>query len=173
MKNIVLIGFMGTGKTRIGRLLAGRLSCPFMDIDREIENQEGLTIAQMFSQKGEDFFRQKEREMVTRVSKESDAVVATGGGVVLFSENIGQLRATGIIICLTASVGTILERTGRRPTRPLLNQPDKEDVVRKLLAEREPLYRQAEFIVDTDHLSPRRAVEKIIDFLQQKGYYHG
>ena len=170
MRNIVLIGFMGTGKTSTGRLLAGRLGRHFVDIDRKIEQESGLAISEIFARHGEAYFRAKEKELVARVSRYRRAVIATGGGVVLDPANMERLRAGGVIVCLTASVETILERTGRRSTRPLLARPDREEIVARLLAERAPLYGAADFTVDTSTLSPRMAAEKIIAFLRQEGH---
>ncbi|HWQ62675.1 MAG TPA: shikimate kinase [Negativicutes bacterium] len=173
MKSIVLIGFMGTGKTSAGRLLAGRLGRQFIDIDRRIERESGLAISEIFARHGEAYFRAKEKEMIARVSRYRRAVIATGGGVVLDPANMERLRAGGVIVCLTASVQTILERTGRRSTRPLLERPDREEVVARLLAERAPLYAAADFTVDTSNISPRLAAEKIIAFLRQEGHING
>jgi shikimate kinase len=173
MKNIVLIGFMGTGKSSTGRLLAGRLGRPFIDIDRMIEHENSITIGEMFARHGEAYFRAREKEAVARVARRRKAVIATGGGVVLDPANMERLRAGGVIICLTASVQAIIERTGRRSTRPLLARPDREEVIARLLAERAPLYRQADLILDTSNISPRAAAEKIIAFLRQEGHIHG
>ncbi len=173
MKNIVLIGFMGTGKSSTGRLLAGRLGRQFVDIDRRIEQESGLAISEMFARHGEAYFRAKEKEMIARVARYRRAVIATGGGVVLDPANMEQLRAGGVIVCLTATVAAILERTGRRTTRPLLARPDREEVIARLLAERAPFYAAADFTIDTSTLSPRLAVEKIIRFLRQEGHIDG
>ncbi len=172
MKNIALIGFMGTGKSSTGRLLASRLGRPFIDVDRKIERESGLTIGEIFARHGEAYFRALEKDAIARVSRHRKAVIATGGGVVLDPDNMARLRAGGVIICLTASVQTILERTGRRSTRPLLARPDREEAVSRLLAERAPLYAQADFILDTSNIPPRLVAEKIIAFLRQEGHIH-
>lgn len=173
MKNVVLIGFMGTGKTSTGRLLAGRLGWSFVDVDRKIERESGLTVAEIFARDGEEKFRQRERDTIARVARYKRAVIATGGGVVLDPVNMARLRATGVIVCLTATVAVILERTGRRNTRPLLARPDREEVVTRLLAERAELYAAADFVLDTSELSSHQAAEKIIVFLRQGGYIRG
>jgi len=173
MKNIILIGFMGTGKSSAGRLLAARLGRRFIDVDRRIEQESGLPISEIFARHGEAWFRAKEKDMIARVARYRRAVTATGGGVVLDPANMERLRAGGVIVCLTAPVQTILERTGRRSTRPLLARPDREEVVARLLAERAPLYGAADFTLDTGNLSPRLAAEKIIAFLRQEGHING
>jgi len=169
MKNIVLIGFMATGKTSVGRLLARRLGRSFVDVDQKIEQENGMTIAEMFAKHGEDYFRAKERELISRVARNRNAVIATGGGVVLFPDNMSLLRANGIVISLSASVEAILERAGRRNTRPLLEQPDREQVVSDLLQKRSRLYREADYCVDNENCSPHQTVEKIVAFLRQEG----
>lgn len=173
MKNIVLIGFMGTGKSSTGRLLAGRLGRPFIDVDRKIECESGLTAGEIFARHGEAYFRTLEKNAIARVSRHRKAVIATGGGAVLDPDNMARLRAGGVVVCLTASVQTILERTGRRSTRPLLARHDREEIVARLLAERAPLYAQADFVIDTSNTPPRLVAEKIIAFLRQEGHIHG
>lgn len=173
MKNIVLIGFMGTGKTSTGRLLASRLGRPFIDIDRKIEKECGMTITEIFAMKGEEYFRMKERTVIARVSRYTNAVIATGGGVALQPENMSRLRKNGVIISLTASKEAILERTGRRNTRPLLERPDREEFVARLLAQREKYYQIADLRIDTTNCSPHQVTEQIISFLRNGGHMHG
>lgn len=173
MKNIVLIGFMGTGKTTTGRLLAMRLGRPFLDIDRKMENETGLSVSDIFFQYGEAAFRQKEAEIIARVSRYSNFVIATGGGAVLFQENIIRLKKNGVLIALTASLEVILERTGRRMTRPLLDRPDRESHVAELLETRRNLYAIADYTVETESISPPQVTDKIIHFLRRGGYLRG
>ncbi len=173
MRNIVLIGFMGTGKTSAGRLLATRLGKAFIDIDRKIESECGASIAELFADKGETFFRDKERDVISRVSRLRNAVIATGGGVVMNEENMLNLRESGVIISLVASISTILERTGRRNSRPLLNRPDRENYTTQLYSQRCELYKKADLIVDTSDISPNQVVDIIVSFLKREGYIHG
>jgi shikimate kinase len=173
MKNIVLIGFMGTGKTCTGRLLAGRLNRPFIDVDKKIEQETGLAISDIFQLYGEDHFRQIEREVISRVARYTNTVIATGGGVVLKQENMVRLKNTGIIISLTASLETILDRTARRGVRPLLDCEDRAERVAKLLQERASLYMKADYTIDTNCISPQQVTERIIVLLREGGNLRG
>ncbi|NLP42183.1 MAG: shikimate kinase [Veillonellaceae bacterium] len=173
MKNVVLIGFMGTGKSSIGRLLACRLRRPFMDTDKKIEREYGMTIPEIFQQFGEVGFRSRESAVVAKLSRYTNAVISTGGGIVLSADNIRRLRANGVIIALSASPQTILERTSRRNNRPLLNQPDREQTIIKLLNERAPLYAVSDFSIDTTNYTPHQVVDRIISFLREGGFLRG
>jgi shikimate kinase len=176
MKNIVLIGFMGTGKTSTGKVLAQRLGKAFIDMDSRIEEEYGQTIPQMFATKGEAYFRQCEKEMVKKVAARANAVISTGGGTIKDPENVALLKQRGLLVCLTAEPEVILERTERKGERPVLDGADKGDrllAIEKLLAEREQLYRQADFSIDTTELSPLQVTERIIHTLKSRGELHG
>lgn len=173
MRNIVLIGFMGTGKTTIGRLLAKRLGRPFIDSDRKIEEEAGMSIPEIFGRFGEPHFRDLESQVIYRLSLYTSSVIATGGGAVLRPENVRNLQRHGVIIALTAAPDVIIERTCRRGGRPLLEAEDKEQRVRSLLHQRQGAYNFADLTVDTGAKSPQTAVDTIVTFLRQGGYLRG
>ena len=176
MKNIVLVGFMGTGKTSTGKVLAQRLGKAFIDMDSRIEEEYGQTIPQMFETKGEAYFRQCEKEMVKKVAGRANAVISTGGGTIKDAENVALLKQSGLLVCLTAQPEVILERTERKGERPVLDGADEGDrlsAIESLLAEREQFYRQADFAIDTTELSPLQVVERIIHTLKSRGELHG
>ena len=162
MKNVVLIGFMGTGKSSVGRLLAMRLGCAFHDLDKKIEETCGISIPQMFAQHGEPYFRAREKEAVRAAAARSGLVIATGGGTVKDAENV---RSSGILVALTADVDTILCRTAARGARPVLDGADAGDrraAVVRLLEERRALYEGADIAVDTSCRSPLEVAEYIV-----------
>jgi shikimate kinase len=173
MKNIVLIGFMGTGKTSVGRLLAARLNRQFIDTDKKIEIENKLSISEIFQTHGENYFRQIEREIIQRVSRQTNVVIATGGGVVLRRENIISLRKNGIIISLIADIDTIIKRTALSLQRPLLNVADQKKAVCSLWEKRAHFYEQAHYVIDTSSYSQQYVTEKIIIFLREGGYLRG
>lgn len=169
MKNVVLIGFMGTGKTSIGRMLAARLGCAFHDLDKKIEEKHGMTVPEMFARHGEPYFRAREKEIVRETAGRGNLVIATGGGVVKDAENIAQLRRNGIIVALTADIDTILARTAARGTRPVLDCADAGDrraAVAALLAERRRLYEDADITVDTSGRAPLEIAEHILQSIR-------
>lgn len=154
MRNLVfLTGFMGTGKTAVGRELGRRLGLRFVDLDEEIERSAGMSVAEIFARFGEAEFRSRERAAIERVSAFSDAVVATGGGAVIDSENRRLMRTSGKVVCLRADVTTILDRVGGGDDRPLLagarNPEERAARVRELLDRRRSAYEDADFAVDT------------------------
>jgi len=169
MKNIALTGFMGTGKTSVGRLLAKDLGMTFIDLDEIIEEEAGMSIKDIFEKSGEARFRELERQALRRVISGEfgeGIVLATGGGAVVDEENRALLRGWGVIVCLTASVSTILERTSRASVRPLLERGDRRSEVMKLLSRREEAYRDSDMVLDTTGDSVRDVVRKIRVFLE-------
>ncbi len=170
MKNIVLIGFMGTGKSTVGRRLALRLGLEFIDTDEEIERITGKTIQEIFARNGLIRFRSEESLVVRKLSVQGGKVIATGGGAVLDPKNVACLKKNGVLIRLTASPEVIVHRVGKKRNRPLLNRgEDLGETVEKLMQEREEIYSQAaDFTVDTGALSKDDTVERIVSFLEER-----
>jgi shikimate kinase len=166
--NIVLTGFMGTGKTAIGKKLSIKLGYIYIDTDTIIESDQRMSIKDIFSKHGEPFFRDIETCVIIRVSNLDDHIISTGGGAVLREQNISVLRKNGIIINLYASPETILERIKHNTNRPLLNKPDPMSEIRKLLESRESYYADSDFRVNTDNLTKDEIADKIILFLEQR-----
>jgi shikimate kinase len=166
--NLYLVGFMGTGKTTVGRAAAQRLGFAFLDSDHEIERLQGRSIPDIFASDGEPAFRAMERSFVAGGHPAARTVVACGGGLVVQPGLPALLAERGVTICLHASIGTILERTGRQPGRPLLNVPDPAERVRALLAEREPIYRSVGTLVLTDARPLRDVVAHVVRIWQRE-----
>ncbi len=140
-KNIILTGFMGTGKSTLGRRLALELGYRFIDTDTEIESRVGRTIAELFQEQGEQIFRQREEELVRELARQQGLVISTGGGLVMNPRNVTALQASGQIICLTASPEEILERvSAQQHIRPLLQEKNPLNKIKVMLQERDPIY---------------------------------
>ena len=136
-ENLYLVGPMGVGKTTIGRLVAQRLGKRFIDLDEEIEHRSGASIPWIFDVEGEAGFRRRESELLREVSAGKDVVLSTGGGVVLSEENRALLRATGFVVFLNASVEQLYQRTLKDKKRPLLQVPDRRQVIERLKRDRD------------------------------------
>lgn len=157
---------MGTGKTSVGVALSRRLSCPFIDTDVLIEEREGIPIAAIFKDKGEDYFRAVERSVVEEVSKKRNVVIATGGGVIKDKRNVDNLGRRGVIIWLKTDPEVILRRImAEGGKRPLLNVKEPLKEINRLLSQRESLYSQADAAVDTSYITPYEAAEEIMEML--------
>lgn len=161
-RNIVLVGFMGTGKSSVGRRLAGRLRLELLDMDAAIEARQGKPISRIFAEDGESHFRALERALTQELAAQSSRVIATGGGIVLNPENIRDFAATGLVVCLQATPETILARIGHDTQRPLLASGDKMTKIRDLLGKRQALYDAVPHQVDTDNLSPDQVASRIV-----------
>jgi len=148
--NIYLVGFMGTGKTTIGRVLAQKLGFQLFDSDHEIERLKGKTIPQIFADEGEPVFRQLEREFIDSGHPVQCSVVACGGGLVVQPGMLERLSDKGVVICLHASLETILKRTQGNKNRPLLDVEDPMERIRALYTKREPIYRRSGTLILTD-----------------------
>jgi shikimate kinase len=159
---VILTGFMGTGKTAVGRRLAAILEAPFLDTDQLVEAAAGRSVADLFARDGEPHFRALEREAVARACDVPGAVVATGGGTLLDAENRRRLAAAGPIVCLTAAPDEILRRVGGGAERPLLaGAADRRARVCELLAARAGAYAAATHTVDTTGLDVEQVVARV------------
>ena len=165
MRNIVLIGFMGTGKTTIATRLANQLGLQYVSTDGEIEKREKRTINEIFTKEGEDYFRGVESVVVRELSDKEGLVIDAGGGVVIREENLVSLKSNGIVICLTADEDVIMGRTKKYKHRPLLNVEDPKLKIRTLIAKRAPLYARCDHCIDTGKLTVRQVVEKIVEIV--------
>lgn len=163
MKNIVLTGFMGTGKTEVSKILARKLGYTLIDADIEIEKEQKMTITEIFKQHGESAFRDIEADVIRRLSAVKNAVISTGGGAVLRQENMDNLRKNGVIVCLMASPETILKRTSNNNDRPLLQAENPLQRIKELLEFRRPYYERADVMINTEGKSPFEVVEEIIE----------
>ncbi len=168
MRPIVLIGFPGTGKSTVGRLLAARLGRAFVDLDDLVVEAAGRSIPDIFRSDGEPAFRQLEREALERALTQEAAVIATGGGAPCREPNISIMLAAGTVVALAASVEEVLRRTGRRSGRPLLDGEDPLPAARKLLAARLPFYARAHHTVQTEAKSPADIADEITKLLERK-----
>lgn len=159
-QNIVLIGFMGTGKSTVGNKLANRLGLKFVDSDDIIEKRADKSIEEIFAQEGEKYFRDLETEVVSDLGQRTGLVIATGGGVVLRKQNIEALSKNGIIILLTATPEEILNRV-EGTDRPLLDVENPLQEIKDLLAQRKEYYDITEHKIDTSNLKVKQVIAKI------------
>jgi shikimate kinase len=159
--NLILTGFMGTGKSTVGRLVAERLGRPFIDMDTVLEERAGQTIPAIFATHGEAAFRQMERDLCQELAARQGLVIATGGGALVDAANRERLTATGLVICLEASPDSLVARLSESD-RPLLQAADPEARIRELLAARAAAYAALPHHVDTTILTPEETVEVII-----------
>jgi shikimate kinase len=164
-RNIILTGFMGTGKSEVGKQLAAILGRKFIDTDIQIEKEEGMSIAQLFADRGEPHFREREKQIIGRACREDGVVIATGGGAMVSEENAAQLKASGTVICLTAAPEVILGRVQKDETRPLLLSEDRLVRIRALLSARAAVYAKADAMIDTSHLSVSEVVQAVLIIL--------
>ena len=161
--NIILIGFMATGKTILGRILAEKMDMEFFDTDSIISEQEGKSINKIFAEKGERYFRGLEKNVIKTISRKNNAVISTGGGTVLLFENIKRLRQKGIIICLKTRPEIILQRIKQQKgKRPLLDKPEPLKEIQSILKIRASYYRQADLTIDTSDFEVKKIIDRIL-----------
>ena len=166
--NIYLVGFMGTGKSSVGRELAKQKGWNFVDLDELIELKQQRRIVDIFAKEGEPYFRKIEKKILKQVTTQKKFVVACGGGVVLDPGNIKLMKKTGILICLSATCQTILKRVSTSTHRPILNVAKPRERIELLLKMRAPYYMQADKTVDTSGSSIKQVVAKISKILAHK-----
>jgi len=168
-RSIVLIGMMGAGKSTIGRRLSARLGLPFLDADAEIEaGHFGMPIPDIFAKYGEPYFRDGEVRVIARLLDNGPAVIATGGGAIMRQETRDRIREKAISIWLKVDTDVIMRRVKRRSDRPLLQTPDPEATVERLVREREPVYGQADVTVWSRDVPHDKIVDECIGALHEK-----
>jgi shikimate kinase len=162
IQNLALVGFMGTGKSSAGRLAAELLQFEFVDTDELIESQSGISIEEIFKTQGEPAFRQLEQGVVRNLAQRQKLVIATGGGLIADPANLASLKTHALVVCLWASPETIWERVRTQTHRPLLQTADPLGKIRELFARRDPLYRQADVLVNTAQRSPKEVAQQVL-----------
>jgi shikimate kinase len=161
-RSLVLVGMMGAGKSSIGRRLAARMGLPFVDADTEIEAAAGMSIPDIFEAHGELYFRAGEARVITRLLSDGPRVVATGGGAFMNPGTRAQIASRGLSVWLNAELDVLLRRIRRRSDRPLLQTEDPEATLSKLIAERYPVYAEADLTVQSREVPHDVIVEEIV-----------
>jgi len=146
---VALVGMMGAGKTRLGKMLAEALNVPFVDSDEEIEKAAGLSIPEIFEKFGEPYFRDGERRVIKRLLDQPVQVIATGGGAILNTDTASELWSKTLAIWVRADINVMLERTARNDKRPLLKNGDPREIMARLMDVRYPIYQQAHITVES------------------------
>ncbi len=166
-QNVILTGFMGTGKSTVGRLLAAHLKYSFRDLDSLIVEKEGQSINTIFADRGESYFREVESSVLRAVLRRSSQIVSTGGGAVIRPENRDLMHNSGVVVNLTASPEIILQRLHSDEARPLLRGSKSLASIQKLLMDREAYYADADIRIDTDGKNVEDVARDILDFLER------
>ncbi|QRM29896.1 shikimate kinase [Microvirga sp. VF16] len=164
-RSLVLVGLMGAGKSTVGRRLAQTLKLPFRDADHEIETAAGMTIPEIFAIHGEDHFRDGERRVIARLLQEGPIVLATGGGAFMNQETRSRIAEQGLSLWLKADLDILMRRVRKRTTRPLLQNPDPEGTMRRLMELRYPVYATADITIDSHEAPHDRVVADIVKAL--------
>ena len=167
-ENIILVGFMGTGKSAIGKRLASLLHKKFYDADKEIERVTGMSLMNLYNKYGIVRFQSEEELMLRKLVKEKNAIIATGGSLVIDEERLELLMDSGVVICLTADPKVIMERVQRRNNRPLLRKDNMYQDILALIKEREDVHNKAHLVVDTSHKSFEEIIQAITTFLDNR-----
>jgi shikimate kinase len=164
---------MAVGKSAVGRTLARKLKRRFVDLDKVIEKAEGMKVRDIFEQKGEPYFRQRERETLAQVLEREGQVIATGGGIVIDEENIKLLQEKAMLVCLDASTDVLLKRAGNGDKRPLLKGSRRKERIEEILRQRENSYARAHARVETSNLTINEVAEKIVTLLNLENSQDG
>ena len=167
-RTVALVGMMGAGKSAVGRRLAAKLGVPFRDADQEIETAAGCSVNEIFQRFGEPAFRDGERKVIARLLSEAPHVLATGGGAFIDAETRARIKADAVSVWLRVPLDTLVARVERRDTRPLLRNGDPREILQKLLVAREPIYAEADLVVDTQEGPHSGAVERILSALRER-----
>lgn len=166
--NIVLVGYMGTGKTAVGKKLAEVLQMELVDTDDVIEADCGMAISDIFSEMGEEYFRDLESRAIEKACELSNHIIFTGGGAVIRNKNIQNLKRTGLIFCLDATPEVIWKRVSRETHRPLLQVEDLMGRIREMMETRRPFYDKADYRIDTSQLTIEQVAEKITELFRKE-----
>ena len=161
-RNLALVGFMGSGKSSVGRALACSLGFEFLDTDELIESRAGKPIGRIFAEDGEPAFRAMESGLLDELRDVEKKVISVGGGLVTQGDNMNRLKAIALVFCLWAGPDTIWRRVRNQRHRPLLDNANPRQTIRELLENREPYYRQSDILVNTDRRSVRQVAHQII-----------
>jgi shikimate kinase len=162
IQNIALIGFMGTGKSSVGQLVAHQLHFTLLDTDQVIEARTGKTISDIFAKDGEAAFRDLEKKIVAELITRKKTVISTGGGLPVNPDNLASLKGHSLVVCLWASAEKIWERVRSQSHRPLLNEPDPLAKIKQLLEQREPFYRQADVLLNTEMRAVKDVAQQVV-----------
>ncbi len=162
IRNLALAGFMGTGKSSVGQLVAAELGFEFVDTDALIEERTGRTVSDIFTQAGETVFRQLESDVLAQLAARSGLVISTGGGLIVNPANLASLKSHALVVCLWAAPETIWQRTREHTHRPLLQGDDALGKIRELLAQREKAYKQSDVLVNTESRSIREVAQQVL-----------
>jgi shikimate kinase len=168
-RNIILTGFMGTGKSTIGRLVAAQLQRDFVDMDTLIEQRQGRPISQIFADEGEPYFRQLEADLCRELAARQGLVIATGGGALVLEQNLAVMERRGLVICLDCEPEALWQRIGHSEDRPMLAERDQDRFARlaALLEQRAPAYGRIEHHLDVTRLSPAEAARQVCELAKE------
>ncbi|MCH5202853.1 MAG: shikimate kinase [Oscillospiraceae bacterium] len=162
-KNLILCGFMGCGKTTVGENLRKKSGMNLIDTDTYIEKTQGMTISEIFEKYGEDYFRDLEHEVCKELSQKRGIIISTGGGALTFQRNVDVLKSTGTVVLIDVPLEVLKERLKNDTTRPLLQQPNKDEAMKALYEKRMPLYKSAADIVIDGNNSPLQVALNILN----------